>query len=189
VIKRVLVACVVAILLAVTACGTDKPKAEPTTTPTTSSSPSPTTPTSAKSPPQRPVLPTTAKKKSAAGAKAFSRYFVDVLWYTAVTGKTSLLNQVSMYACANCRNYNRNITMTYKSGGWIRTSKFLIESVSVNRSRGTRYVLDLKVFYPTQSWKRSAAEPAASKPAAGKPLQLGVEWKGKRWQVGAFDAR
>jgi hypothetical protein len=188
VIKRVLVACVAAVLLAPTACGNDKPKTEPTTTPTRSSSPSPTTPTTRTPPPQRPKLPTAARLNSDAGARAFSRYFVAVLWYTSVTGKTSLLSRLSEDGCSNCVHYVQNIQTIYRSNGWIRAASTQTRSTAIKQRLNDAYVVDVKTTNPTQLVKESKNASPVTKRRASERLRLGIEWKDARWVVGAFDA-
>jgi hypothetical protein len=80
----------------------------PATTGSTSSDPPRDTP---------PVMPPLAKEKSTAGAKAFIRYFVEVLNYSHVAESTQRLRRLSASDCAVCKAIASAIEEMRRRGG------------------------------------------------------------------------
>src|SRR5688572_6597260 len=91
------VAAAVVCWLALTACdGDSSANPDETTAPsTTSSTPTATSPTA----PTAPVMPALAKQKSEAGAKAFIRYFAEVLNYSWASLESRDLTAMSAREC------------------------------------------------------------------------------------------
>jgi hypothetical protein len=120
----------VAVLLVGTATGchgepkpriADRPPATasistPSPTPTASASPSASsTPTASGS--VEPAMPKAATKNSAGGAKAFARYFVDLVNYSGATGDTKTLASLSDPRCDGCTGLLQTIGQLYVDGG------------------------------------------------------------------------
>jgi hypothetical protein len=96
---------------------------EPGPTPTTSSSSSDgmtasgSPPTATITTPTPPELPDAARAKTTAGAKAFVKYYVDVLNYGYRYQDESALRKISATACKICQSFRRNIHHLKQSGG------------------------------------------------------------------------
>ncbi len=65
-----------------------------------------------------PVQPATANELSEDGARAFAYYFLEVLNYTAATGKTELLESISGPECNYCQRFSTSIAEREESGRW-----------------------------------------------------------------------
>src|SRR5689334_1786838 len=109
---RVLTGLALLTLTTLTACtgntGTaDPPPATPTTTTTTTPTPTPTQPVA-------PVMPQAAKAHTKAGAKAFVRYFWQVVNYAQATGDTAAVADLAdSKSCSQCNAGIKGIDDVY----------------------------------------------------------------------------
>ena len=107
-------------LLTTAGCTGAADPAEPTpppTPPATASTPSPT-PTGPATP-TPPVMPDAANAHTKAGAKAFVRYFWQVVNYAQATGDTAPINSLNSSNCSACEAGVAAIDKTYEAGGHI----------------------------------------------------------------------
>jgi hypothetical protein len=101
-------------LLGLTGCGAAAPAAPASPTPTvatTSPSPTPTV--------GPPVIPAAARQHTAAGAKAFVTYYVEVITYAETTLDTKPIKALSMPTCSGCIGGIRGLRKIARHGGHI----------------------------------------------------------------------
>ncbi len=101
-----------------------------------------------------PALPELAEDDSPAGAEAFARHYIEVLNYTALTGDTALLEELSADDCSGCIKYIELYKSTYENGGYFTGGEWTVEAVSVDFSAGMQeqyLTLELSVATGTQS--------------------------------------
>ena len=98
--------------------------ADPSGTPTapasstpSGASPSPSPTATSEPSPSAPVMPALARKKTPAGAKAFVRYYVEVLNNAYSTHQLRPLKRASGRACSVCALFIRNIETLARRGG------------------------------------------------------------------------
>lgn len=107
----------------ITACsGTADPTPPPTPTQSASGARS-ATPSPTPTEPVVPVMPEAAKAHTQAGAKAFVRYFWQVVNYAQATGDTSGITAISVGGCKGCEGGVAGISKVYAAGGTIRGGK------------------------------------------------------------------
>jgi hypothetical protein len=114
-----------ALLVAPLAGCTDDTKAEPGD-PTGSPSNTATTEPS----PTDPSIPPEAQGEDDESAKAFIRYYFEVLSTAMVTGDTSALQGFSGDACRTCRGLIDRITNLYEKNGRVTTSGWIPEKLT-----------------------------------------------------------
>jgi hypothetical protein len=66
-----------------------------------------------------PSMPVEARGTSKKSAKAFVRYYVDVLNHATVTGRTSRAKQLSAPSCESCEAMLERIDEIYANGGYL----------------------------------------------------------------------
>jgi hypothetical protein len=109
------------VLLVVSGCGGDpQPKIAPPpstspSAPVSSSSSAPTRPSG----PVEPTMPALAKQDSAAGAKAFVKYYWQVVNYALSTGEIERLHELTNPDCTPCQSGIRSIADVYDGSGSI----------------------------------------------------------------------
>lgn len=101
-------------VLALGACTDEGSSKEPSPTPS-SESPSPTVTSTG------PSIPPEARGDDEASAKAFVRYYFEVMTEAVVTGNTTAMRQLDTMRCISCRNLARRLDEVYGKGGSYRT--------------------------------------------------------------------
>lgn len=120
-------------LVATTACSGDSaadpaPSKTPTSAVvTTSSSPAATTPAT----PKPPEMPSLAKEKSTAGAKAFVRYYVEALNYSWTVGRGTFLRTLSTRSCGACQDLADVIDRFAAHGGYQRGAEWRVDAITL----------------------------------------------------------
>jgi len=118
---RVLVSAIIAVLVA--GCGSaDEPAPEPEHA-TSSPSDAP------------PPMPRAAKDDTDSGAIAFTKHYVDVLNYAAVTGDTVELKRLSSPKCEGCQEYIDLYEETYESGGYFKGGEWELSNIEVQEDK------------------------------------------------------
>jgi len=74
-------------------------------------------------------MPTEARGTSKAAAKAFARYYIDVLNYATSTGDTSEANTVSAPDCESCIAMLAKIDAVYANGGYFEGDGWSVTSL------------------------------------------------------------
>ena len=109
-------------LLTLAACsGSADPSAPPPAPPPSSPTATSTAPTPSSSPtPTLPAMPEAAKAHTKAGAKAFVKYFWDVVNYAQATGDTAAITPTILPGCHACEAGVASIRRVYDAGGRMR---------------------------------------------------------------------
>ena len=140
------------LLLASSCTGDDSEPIEPTTS--TGSTPTPTTP----------ELPESAQKETPSGAANFVSFWLDVSNYSAQTGDTTLLEEISRDDCAGCDRYIDLYRSIYANGGFISGVRRSISKVDLKvRDRDIVISGDVRVSGGTYRDTKSSPE-RTSKP-------------------------
>jgi hypothetical protein len=112
-----------ALTIALSACSnTDETAPPPTPTPAASTTASAPTP---------PVMPRAARAHTEAGAKAFVRYFWDVVNYAQATGDTNAIAELSADGCVGCEVGIASVDEVYSNGGRILGGKAVVSGITV----------------------------------------------------------
>lgn len=121
---------VVVPLLVLGGCSNDDP--EPRIAPPETTSPTDTgSPTSTPTGPVEPTMPAIAKQHSAAGAKAFVRYYLDIVNFAQASGDLATLKTLGDRGCGACSAGVRFLERTFSAQGVIRGG-----SVTLARATG-----------------------------------------------------
>ena len=148
-----------ALCLGAAGCGDDSPAPKPYAGPSKSA-----TPTGA------PSMPAAAKGTTAASAKAFVAYYMNVLSYAASTGTTAQLQALASVDCAVCKKLTANIARTYEAGGKNVGKGYESEVFSVT-SKNSEDGLTLEgtvSIFPQVSYPSATASPSRSKGGPAK---------------------
>lgn len=113
------IALAIATLVLVSSCTDDPMPIEPTTS--TAPSPTPTTP----------ELPESAEEETPSGAADFVSFWLDVSNYSARTGDTAPLEEISRDDCAGCDRYIDLYRSIYAKGGSISGVRRSISKVDL----------------------------------------------------------
>jgi hypothetical protein len=156
----------------------------------TDSSPPPsghtTTPGSTTSDPadEPPVLPDAAKAQTTAGAKAFVRYYADVLNYAWAQGSPEELRQISARSCETCGNLSEFIQKVSEAGGFQHGGEWVVESVGAVPGQPVKNptVLPLVRVEPGE-WKRREAGNLMQIKRHKVNLQIELLWQRGAWMI------
>jgi Family of unknown function (DUF6318) len=122
-----------------------------------SPSPSPSAPPTAVNSPAVPKMPAAARKLSAAGAKAFVRYYMTALNYSWHSGSSRLARSGSTAACLSCRGIAQSIAKMQKSGGFYRGGDWRVERPVLIASTNLRTpIVHAALIQTAGRWKKSA---------------------------------
>lgn len=178
-------------LLVVSACSST---AEPAPLPRTSTSPSTTTdppsPVSelSPSPGGAPTMPAAAHGRGARSAKAFVRYWVEVLDYSGPHGSTAALAQASGADCESCQALIRKINEIYAAGGYIRGSGWSLERIkAVPGQPRTRPILQVGMFLAPQEMRRRRNGSVRHYDGGDQPMVFHLGRLKGRWVVTQID--
>ncbi|MFT4082924.1 MAG: DUF6318 family protein [Nocardioides sp.] len=142
-------------------CGDDSPGSAPTpsTVITTVDDPTPTTsPTAGR--PQPPRMPAAARRHTLAGAKAFTRYFVEVLNYMTATADATILASLASENCDTCESVRLHEKKIRRRNGVIsgglHTARNIIAYHAIDNDPSSPIIVQMKlhttqekISYPT----------------------------------------
>ena len=158
-------------------------------TPLTSGSPtgpsaSPT-PTPRETPTETPPpMPAAAKGDGRAAAKAFVRYYIDLINYAGRTGDVRRLKARSGTDCLSCMELVRLFSMTYSQGGYFHTRGWTPGVLFVSPGRtSTDWVGALEVIEHRVEWQTSSTAPETSSPNSKLNLRLEFRVDDGQWSV------
>jgi hypothetical protein len=172
---------IVASALLLAGCSGDEPSASPR------SEPPSTTPAASPPTPTPPSLPASARKPTKAGAVAFAYHFVDVLNYSAASGRLGELQEVSDSRCASCRNVARGLADVYEAGGSLHGGGLKVKAHSALRAGPSLWTVGLEVSTAPQVIKASSnARPRRLK-GGSYSLTVDVKRQGARWIIPRFE--
>lgn len=167
-------------LLALAGCDGD-PEATPPPTPT-SESPTSTIATEPAGGP--PVMPALAREKSAAGAKAFVRYYVKVINDAYASGLTGALRNHSSTECAPCLAVAHVIDDRSQEGGSQVGGEWTLKALSLGPSESKRHhSFVVQIRQSSGRWR-------ATKDSKPQPIRAGTSgfvfttrWTDRRWRI------
>lgn len=165
-------------------------------TPTsTTSSPVPSgpatdeTPTTRSDPPDGPpVLPEAAKAKTTAGAKAFVKFYAEVLNYSWQHAASAPLRKVSAAECQRCRDIADFIDRVTEAGGFQHGGEWVVLAIGVVPGQpDSRPTLLPLVRVNAGNWKRKDTGKLMKIQPHRVNLEFELSWDGKIWQVAGVD--
>ncbi|HWJ67560.1 MAG TPA: DUF6318 family protein [Nocardioides sp.] len=175
-------------VLALSACSDDGPDAgDPMSTWTPSGTiekPS-ETPTQK---PTEPALPNAATKATEAGARAFIKYYFDLINYAQATGDVGALRSLSGPNCDACAGITKNLRDLYKNDGRIEggtNAVTILKAAELSDPAGSAfgYRLELEVAHDAQTIYRPSA-PDDDRPAGSDNLTAALFWAdNSRWRL------
>jgi len=176
-----LVAPLVAAGLLLSGCGGDSPEPKPLPKDSKSepsASPSPTPP----------AMPAAAKRKTKAGAIAFTKTFIKTLNYSGASGDTAPFRRLFIAPCTRCEATADGIDKTYSAGGYFRGGGWVPTRFQFHTMDGNVAVLDAIVTYEAQTWvKQSGAKPVKYPSSKNHLKAFNVRWQSEQWRVSALD--
>lgn len=182
--RRVIVAAIVlAVCLVSTSC-TDGSGAvsPPGSTATIATSDAPTTSGPADGPPE---LPEAAKAKTTAGAKAFVRYYVDVLNYSFHTQDTKTLGSLASQRCNVCGAIVTGLNRTRRSGGSQSDGAWSVnEQFSVPGQPTARPKLVANIHISSGHWRRSSSSQVIVIKEQDLSNEFDLQWTDTGWRIG-----
>jgi uncharacterized protein DUF6318 len=173
----------------VAGCGGES---SPTPAPPASQSTSASSPTQAAQPAQTaqptesatpPALPALASKPTKSGARAFVRHYIDLVNYTANSGRTGTLHHLVLAQCGDCLALEEKVTATYSAGGRFITKGWQPRAWFVVLSSPGRAVVDVAIASPRQRWKPSAQARMRLIPSSKFLLEFQLRRLSGRWVV------
>jgi hypothetical protein len=181
---RSLAACGVLLAAGAAGCTDTSARPKPLPSPSPSSAVASPTPSPSATPPS---LPAEARGTSAAAAKAFVRYWVEVLNASAMSGRSASLRAASSKGCVGCLAIADFIDQVRERGGAIRGDGWDVRSVRVIDESEPGYVIDALVnVRPQTVVERRGAEPRRFN--GGRRLK--TFWVGRaddRWKITRLD--
>jgi hypothetical protein len=165
----------VVLLLALAGCGGD-PKADPSSSP---SSPS-TSPVSTA--PSAPVMPEEAKADTKAGARAFVKYYIELINQAQATGDVDALATAEDPGCRSCANARQTLNSIYGTGGHIEGGEFTASISEVTRRpEMNEWTVFAAVKFAPQQVVRS--DGTTSLKGGRSVMTLVVSYVGSNWLV------
>ncbi|WP_140399986.1 DUF6318 family protein [Aeromicrobium sp. PE09-221] len=127
-----------------------------------------------------PAMPELAADDSPAGAEAFARHYIEVLNYSALTGDTAELENLSADDCTGCAKYIELYRSTYQNGGFFTGGEWTVEAVALN-SRNSTHEVTADISASAGSSKKSATDTEIENAAYQERVFLEVSRGGDRW--------
>jgi hypothetical protein len=129
-------------------------------------------------------MPAAAKGKGRPAAKAFVRYYIDLINYAGRTGEVDELASLSADACESCSQLTSLFEKTYSRGGffdtkgWQPAALFVIPGTERGVWTATTEVTEHRV-----RWQTSSTAPQTSAPTEKLNLRLELTRTSGRWEV------
>ena len=162
---------------------------DPTSTssaPPSSGSPSDPTSTSGTpsgDPEDPPVLPEAAKHKTAAGGKAFVRYYAEVLNYSVAVQSTARLRSLATGSCVICEHIADALDKAARRGGLQRGGEWTVELIFlVPGQREAAPKLVAKVRISPGVWRPSSNSSPKKIKAQTLSNEFDLLWR-SRWLI------
>lgn len=133
-----------------------------------------------------PALPELAEDDSPAGAEAFARHYIEVLNYSALTGDTALLEELSADDCSGCIKYIELYKSTYENGGYFKNSDWSVEDTEVWQLAGG-YDVALDISTREGTSRASDVDEVTIDPPFEENIILFVSLGDETYRVATFD--
>jgi uncharacterized protein DUF6318 len=135
-------------------------------------------------------MPAGAKGTSAASAKAFAKYYVELINHASMSGETVDLRAASTKKCSACEAIANEVERQYKNGGHLEGGSWTPGLASVGlSSRKTSALVSFPVRIAKQIEYAPTGKPAKTIPSATGTLDLRLIRLSGAWLVDRLDAR
>lgn len=162
--------------------------------PRTTMSPAPSTTTSPSSPttsapttsegPTPPQMPAVAKKKTAAGAKAFVKYYIQTLNRSWKVGTGQPLRTLSSPECGGCRSLAKVIDKFNRAGGYQHGAAWHPKSIMlVPTQPADEPIAQVVVKVDKGSWRASASDRTHVIKSTLNHEDFYLTWANAHWRV------
>lgn len=139
------------------------------------------TATSAASPP---VAPNIAHQDSKEGAKAAAKYWLDVFYYSLVTGDDKELRKLNLPSCHGCTRTAEHIEGIYKTGAHIVGNPFRITDLSLDFfTKADTAVVTLTFDADTLTTVAKNGTRSIHSKAQTKRFQFALKWANSGWII------
>jgi hypothetical protein len=134
-------------------------------------------------------MPAAAKGASAASAKAFAKYYVDLINYAMRTGKTGPVRKFAEKSCSTCAVISKEIDRVYRKSGHIERGRWRVANAALLQANSPATTLvRLQVQLSRQVvYSSPSASPSSSAPRKGR-IDLYVHPAHGSWMVQQLDA-
>jgi hypothetical protein len=106
-------------------------------------------------------MPAAAKGDGRAAAKAFVRYYIDLINYAGRTGDVTDVTDLSTTQCTSCSSLAARISDTYASGGYFRGRGWLpISLLVVAQQPPDKPIVQVVVKTSRQEWVKREGGPS-----------------------------
>ncbi|MCW2791816.1 MAG: hypothetical protein JWO76_914 [Nocardioides sp.] len=188
-LKAALALGVVVPLLVLGGCSDDDP--EPRIAPTTSTSPSNTgSPSPTPTGPVEPTMPAAARQHTAAGAKAFVKFYWEMVNYAQVSGVLQPLVRLGDENCGACSGGVDFLRKIFNAGGVVRGGAVTVSNLEAIRVKAGSHV-SWRVLADVTNTRQVVDLPGKRKdetyPAGKLSLQLIIDPQPNGWTVGYWD--
>jgi hypothetical protein len=163
-------ALVIALLLLLGSCTGEPEPIEPTTSTSSSSKPAP------------PQLPESAEEETPSGAANFVSFWLDVSNYSARTGDTTPLEEISRGDCAGCDRYIDLYRSIYAKGGFIKGARRSISTIDL-KVRDRDIVIRGKVRVSEGTYRNTKNSPQRTSKADVTEVEFAVVRMDRRWMM------
>jgi hypothetical protein len=129
-------------------------------------------------------MPDLAMQRSAAGAKAFVRHYIDVLNYSWVALDSAGIRELSSNTCRICRRFARIIDTASAQGGyqhggeWHVVRAYALPTTDIEE----RDVL-VTVEIASGEWRRTRSDPIEPIKHTRTTDTFYLSWSGNAWRV------
>jgi hypothetical protein len=134
-------------------------------------------------------MPELAMQKSAAGAKAFVRQFVDVLNYSWQSLSTEELRLLALRTCRSCAAGANAIDRVGNAGGFKHGAEWRVTAIASIPTQQAEPLVQAAIHVAKGTLKKSAS----SAPRALKPALLHADfqlsWRSGGWRVANLEVR
>jgi choline/glycine/proline betaine transport protein len=135
-----------------------------------------------------PSMPAEARGTSKKSAKAFVRYYVDVLNHAMATGDTELLESLSSPKCVSCDSVAQLVNEVYSAGGHISSQGWSLHGLSVVHGRRfNEPVIDAALVFSPQHVVRSAGAKVERFDGGRAPATFYLRSAANGWRVIRLD--
>lgn len=116
------------------------------------------------------------------GATAFAYYFFDVLNYTAASGDTALLQEISGPDCVYCSQFTELVSKVHSEGASFKDFNASASNLQYLRQAGTQHAFTFSQRETAYSITESS-ELAGSYQPTDRKRALVMEYQGSTWTI------
>lgn len=190
-VRRVCAVVATVALMSLVSCSDDDPEPQSEPTPTVSASPSASPSASEAATPKGlvpPTLPAAAKGSNDKAARAFARYWIDMVNYAQATGDTASLAELHGGGCSACTGGVDAVEETYSAGKSVAGGSYQIVLInSLDSGHSNVRVVAMNTERSAQTILNQRGTKVGSSPAGDTSFKLYLRRDGRRWLVGAAE--